>query len=100
MIITVYSNDTSIEWGVSGEERIVQNVKNLLRTRQFEVPFMRAMGMNQDFIDSTVHTMKTEFTAHVKEVINAYEERANVVDVRIESCDESGEYVIAVDLEV
>lgn len=100
MIVTVYSHDTSIEWGVTGKERIVQNVKNILRTRQFEVPFMRALGLNQDFIDSTVHTMKTEFAAHVTEVINANEDRANVVDVRIESFDESGDYVVAVDLEV
>ena len=100
MIITVYSNDNTIDWGATGEERIAQNVRNILRTRIFEVPFMRDMGINPDFIDSSVSTMKTELAAHVTEVINTYEERATVVDVRIESCDENGDYIIAVDLEV
>lgn len=100
MITTVYSNDTGIDWGVTGKDRIVQNVRNILRTRQFEVPFMRDLFINPDFLDSDTQTMKSEFIAHVIDVINANESRVTVTDVRIDSCNADGEYVIAVDLEV
>lgn len=100
MKIKVYSNDESINWSATGVERIVQNVKNILRTRPFEVPFMPQMGVNHKFIDSLPQMIKSELATHVTEVINIYEPRANVVDVRVESCDENGNYVIAVDLEV
>ena len=100
MIITVYSNDTSIDWSATGNERIVQNVKNILRTRPFEVPFMPTMGINQEFTDAMPQKIKSDLANHVLEVIKANEPRASVEDVRIESCDENGDYVIAVDLEV
>lgn len=100
MITTIYSNDESIDWGVSGNERIVQNVKNILRTRVFEVPLMREMGINEDFIDADSQSVKSEFVAHVTEVIKKYEDRVTVRNVSIESYDEDGNYVIAVELEV
>lgn len=100
MITTIYSNDDSIDWGVTGDERIVQNARNILRTRMYEVPFMRDLGINSDFIDAASHKIKTEFITHITEVIEANEDRASVKDVRLESCGDNGDYVIAVDLEV
>lgn len=100
MIVTVSNNDDSVAWGVTGDDRIVQNVRNILRTRPFEVPFMPTMGVNQEFTDSTPQKVKSELANHVTEVINTYEPRATVLDVSIESCDENGDYVIAVELEV
>ena len=100
MNVTVYSNEDNINWGVTGDERIVQNVRNILRTRLFEVPFMRGLGLDADFIDSSPQTMRTDLATAVMETINLYEPRATVLDVNIISCDENGEYVIAVELEV
>lgn len=100
MKVTVYSNDNSLNWKASGDERIVQNVKNILRTRPFEVPFMRGLGINPDFIDSHTQNIKDDFTTHVADVIKEYEQRATVLSASIESIDENGNYVIAVELEV
>lgn len=100
MIVTIYSNDNSIDWEAKGADRIVQNVRNILRTRRFEVPFVPLMGINHEFIDALPQKIKSELSTHVTEVINAYEPRASVLDVSIESCDENGDYVIAVKLEV
>lgn len=100
MIITVSSNDSSLNWTATGNERIVQNVLNIIRTRTYEVPFMRDLGINEDYIDSRHGEMNTDFIGHVTEVINEYEPRANVVDARVSSCDENGDYIISVDLEV
>lgn len=100
MKVTIYSNDNSIDWEAKGTDRIIQNVRNIVRTRCFEVPFIPLMGINHEFIDSIPQKIKAEISAHVTEVITTYEPRVSVVDVRIESCDENGDYVIAVDLEV
>lgn len=100
MFVTVYSNDNSIDWEATGTDRIIQNVKNIIRTRRFEVPFIPLMGVNHEFIDALPQKIKSELSTHIKEVVNTYEPRVNVVDVRVESCDENGDYVVAVDLEV
>lgn len=100
MIVTIYSNDESLDWGAAGSERIVQNVKNILRTKTFEVPFMRDFGINPDFIDSTTHSMKSEFINHVISVIEVNEPKAKVLDVHFDSYDANGEYIISVSLEV
>lgn len=100
MIVTVSSNDNTLNWTAKGDERIVQNVHNIIRTRMYEVPFMRHLGVDDDYIDSNQTEIKTGFIAHITELINEYEPRANVVDIRIDSCDENGDYIISVDLEV
>lgn len=100
MIVKVNSNDNSIDWGVTGTERIIQNVKNILRTRHFEVPFMPRLGINHEFIESTPQMMKSELSNQVIDVINAFEPRATVLAVKIENCDENGDYTISVELEV
>ena len=100
MKVTVHSNDDSLNWGATGDERIVQNVRNILRTRPYEVPFMRDLGVNPDYITAAPRQIKTEFTSHVADVIKAHEPRANVLSVEVESFDENGNYVIAVELEV
>lgn len=100
MIVTVYSNDNSIDWGVAGKDRIIQNVKNILRTRHFEVPFMPRFGINHEFIDAIPQMMKAELSNQVTDVINAFEPRATVLAVKIEKCDENGDYIISVELEV
>lgn len=100
MKVTIRSDDATINWNASGVDRIVQNVKNILRTRPFEVPFMPQMGVNHNFIDSTPQMIKSELATHVTQVINEFEPRASVIDITIESCDENGDYVIAVELEV
>ena len=100
MRVTISSNDASLNWTATGDERIVQNVLNIIRTRMYEVPFMRDLGINEDFIDSNQDEMETDFTTHIREVINKYEPRANVVEVSVSACDENGNFVISVELEV
>lgn len=100
MIVTVSSNDVSLNWLATGEERIVQNVLNIIRTKQHEVPFMSGLGINHDYVDSTLSESKHDLISHVKSIIEAYEPRAKVNDVIIDSCDENGNYIISVELEV
>ena len=100
MIVTIYSNDTQINWGATGNERIIENVRNILRTRMFEVPFERLMGIDPDYIDAATNKVTAGLSTHIIQVINAYEERVTVLDVTIDSVDADGNYVFAVKLEV
>ena len=100
MIVTVRSDEEQIEWGAKGNDRIVQNVRNILRTRKFEVPFLRDMGISPDLIDSSINQIKADITTGVIELINTYESRANILDVKLETADENGDCVIAVTMEV
>lgn len=100
MIVKVYSSDDLIDWGATGNDRIVQNVRNIIRTRLFEIPFMRLMGINPDYIDAPPDIIKKSLANDIIELIKEYESRANVANVEILSVDADGGYEIAVELEV
>lgn len=100
MTVTIRSDDKSIDWCATGTDRIIQNVRNILRTRKYEVPFMRDLGISADIIDNSFLTLKNDVIEDVKKVIAKYEDRATVVDVSLASSDENGDCVIEVILEV
>ena len=100
MIVTIRSNDEVIEWGVKGTDRIVQNARNILRTRVFEVPFMRDLGISPDFIDSSHKKTRYDIFNAVKAALKAHEPRVKVLNVQVESVDDNGEFIISVELEV
>lgn len=100
MIYTIRSDDSVIDWEATGAERIVQNVKNIIRTRRFEVPFMRGMGLSADHIDTTHMQIQAEIQRDVTDTVKAYEPRATILEVELVSVDEDGLYTIAVKMEV
>lgn len=100
MIYTIRSDDTSIEWGLSGSEKIAQNVLNLVRTRRYEVPFMRQMGINPDYIDSPLQFIRAQLMQEITELVETYEERAKVLEVNFINTDGKGNTVFEVKVEV
>lgn len=100
MVYKISSADTDIEWGLEGNERIVQNVLNLLRTRQGEVPFMREMGLDPDFLDNNTDYVQTNIANEVVELIEEFEPRATVTNVYIENVTADSHFDIVVELEV
>lgn len=99
-IVRISSNDNLIDWGATDTDRIIQNVKNILRTRRFEVPFMREMGLSPDHTDNSLNHIKSELEKDIIETVKAYESRANVLEVTIDSIDADGHCDITVKLEV
>lgn len=100
MIRTISSNDTTLEWGLTGEDRIIQNVLNLIRTRQYEVPFMRKLGVNPDVIDNTLPFIESEVENDIIELVDTYESRAKVLAVSIREVDDNGNFAYEVKVEV
>lgn len=101
MIYTISTADgSSIEWGLTDEERIVQNVLNILRTRKTEVPFLLGMGIDSNYLDNNIGYFRTNVLNDVTELIETYEPRATILNVSVENADANGNVDISVELEV
>ena len=99
MAYKISTADTTIEWGLTGAERIVQNVLNVFRTKKHEVPFMRDMGIDPDYIDETNTYVYNNLTNELIDLAKKYEPRAIVTNINIER-DDNGNLIITADVEV
>lgn len=61
--------------GLSGEERIKQNIKNILETAKGDVPYERDLGINADWIDKPEGGYDAEILTEMMDQCNKYEER-------------------------
>lgn len=99
MILTVNTSG-QIDWAAQGVNRIADNIACLLKTRKYEVPFMRDMGISPEYIDSPTDEIKGALMSDIIEQINTYEPRANVLSVDIADIDSSGDLAIEVVIEI
>lgn len=60
---------------------ILQNIRVLLATKQGSVPLYRQFGLLQQFLDKPLAVAKPLLYLEVKEAIEEWEPRAEVVDV-------------------
>lgn len=100
MIYKISSADEILDWNATGNDRIIQNVLNIIRTKKYEVPFMRLMGINPDYIDEAISGYRADLVNDVVENINAYESRVTVLNVDISVNNPNGDIEITVELEV
>lgn len=100
MKYTLTNTDTTIEWGLTGTERIAQNVLNIIRTKTTEVPFLRELGVNCNYVDAGIDYMRTQIANDIIEIINKYEPRAEILSVAITGIDVNGNAIIQVEMEV
>lgn len=91
---------STINWTGEGAMRIAGNVTNLIKTKAGEVPFEREEGIEPDFIDAPGTENIGMLTNDVIENIEAYESRAKVQSVKINSITATGEIEIEVGVEI
>lgn len=60
---------------------VLQNVAIVLATRRGTVPLHRDMGLSLDYLDKPINVAKVLLVADVKEAVERYEPRAEVVSV-------------------
>lgn len=81
----VKSNDTGlINWNAKGDERILQNINNILNTIKYEVPYDRLMGRSPENLDGVFEKNKAALIEETYDLINTYETRATIKSVVIE----------------
>lgn len=100
MLYALSNADKSINWEATGNDRIAQNVLNLIRTKKYEVPFLPEMGLEPENIDGVVQKLKYTIENDVMELIETWENRAVVLSVDINEVTEDGNVVFTVELEV
>lgn len=80
---------------------ILQNVAILLRTRQGTVPLYREFGLPQKFLDQPIPAARALLYAEVKEAVEAFEPRAEVVGVTFqEDAADPGRLIPVVEVEI
>ena len=72
-----------VQWNAVGAARIADNVRNLMMTRQAEVPFMREMGLPPEIIDAPLPRAKRLILEGVMESVGIYEPRASVTGLDV-----------------
>lgn len=82
-MIVVYTIDTTkqIDWSAKGNDRIVQNVLNILNTRVYEIAYGRLMGISSSHIDMPVELAEAKVSADVLEILSRYEPRVTVKSI-------------------
>jgi phage baseplate assembly protein W len=96
----ITSDDVNIRWGLTGADRIVQNVLNIIRTRKGEVMFMFPLGIDPEFTDGRIEYLRRNIVDELTEQLATYESRATLLSVAIKQVDEDMHIRIDVELEV
>ncbi|EJO5349080.1 hypothetical protein NRP93_003232 [Clostridium botulinum] len=77
---TIYSNQ-ELNWNSKGEERILQNVTNLLNTYMTEVSYNRKMGRNLENIDKPLDIFIARVIEETYDLVEEYEPRVTIKDI-------------------
>lgn len=100
MIVTI-SSDSTIDWNAkTKQDKKINQVLNLIKTRKGEIPFLRDLGLSNEYIDNPIPHIKPILTNEIMELI-----AENVTDTRVLSVDfiggdESGDFNIKVVCEI
>jgi len=78
----VRSGTQQINWELTGLDRIAQNVRNLINTYLYEIPYHRTMGLPGSLIDKPSNLLMEEARVEISRMIAVYEPRAVVKNVR------------------
>ncbi|MGE5631701.1 MAG: hypothetical protein ACM3TR_11465 [Caulobacteraceae bacterium] len=101
----LYEVDTSkpanLDWGATGVERVLQNVRNAISTFRYEVAYARTRGMDPSILDTPVHEASKLYIAEIYRVVPEEEPRAKVEDVKFLGTDEEGnmQFKVVVNIE-
>lgn len=68
---------------------VLQNVAIILSTRRGSCPMYRDFGISMDFLDRPMPVAKTLAYAEIKEAIETYEPRAQVVNITFSESPEA-----------
>jgi len=101
MVIEINTIDPpEIDWNAVGKERIIQNVRNLLQTVRYDVPYDRTLGLSADLPDESGEGLSAVLLNLVSELISRKEPRATVLSVVVNAIDASGNLIMKVEVDV
>lgn len=78
--MVVRSTD-KINWGATGQERVAQNVRNLMNTFRYEIAYDRTLGLPREAVDKPGPQAAAILQVELAQLIARYEPRARVSDI-------------------
>lgn len=99
MIATINTSDSAINWTARDKERVVQNIKNLLSTRRYEIAYDRTLGIDPSIIDKPITQAQPLYVAEIYRIITDYEPRARIRSVTV-TADAEGNMQVEVVIEL
>ena len=100
-LVTIDSGKENVlNWAAKGQDRIIQNIYNILNTYKYEVAYNRNLGISPDVIDKDVETMKSIITEDLFDNIKRYEPRATLKSVEVKEISSDGKIVAVIKIEV
>lgn len=80
--MSVVTIDYDVNLEAEGDELILQNIANILRTVKGELPLGRDFGINGLFVDQPLNRIEGNLRDEIIEQINANEPGVEVVSIR------------------
>lgn len=81
MLYNINSNKSYINWNATDNERIIQNIINILNTVRYEVAYDRVMGRNPENLDRNFLDVQSLLISETYDLIEEYEPRAKIKNV-------------------
>lgn len=96
MIIEVTSKD-AINWNARTEtEKKINEIANILKTRVGEIPFMRDVGISDEYVDNPISIIQPVIINDITDAISEYVDGVTVDDVEIVNGENVGDFHIKV----
>lgn len=89
-----------LDWNAKHEQRVVQNVRNLINTWRYEVAYDRTKGLDPTILDRPAEESAALYVSEVYRLIETYEPRARIISVMPTGINASGQINIKVVIQV
>lgn len=86
----VIPNKNEIDFGATGVNEILQNVRTILTTIKGTVPFNRDFGIEISFLDNPTPVSQAKIVAEIIDAVEMYEPRCKVIEVNFYRKDDEG----------
>lgn len=100
MELIIDNSSGRLNWRAKGNERIVQNILNILNTYKYEVAYNRGLGISADILDKDAETVKSIIMENLFDDIKRYEPRALLKAVDVQSVSDDGHITAVITIEV
>lgn len=94
------STPVDLNWSASGDERIIQNIRNLISTWRYEVAYDRTKGLDPTILDQPASIAQAMYIAEIYRLIGTYEPNVTIKSVTLLSINSDGQIAVKVVVEI
>lgn len=100
----IYEIDTSLpsslNWNATEDERVIQNIRNLISTWRYEVAYDRTKGLNPKILDMPAGAAQALYISEIYRLIQTYEPGVKVKNVKLIAINPDGQIIVKVVVEI